>query len=555
VKLTRETERIMIDRKIVELLCIGRSSQTIEAALKVGDRRVRKVKELARKAGYLDGTAELPPYPETLFPCGERTANVSSDPDRLLLPHIEWMTERLALGWHKVTLFEELPVKVGRSSFYRFLERHGLGETQTHDRVVPEIVHAPGEALLLDWGHLCTIKDSETGQNRMVWAFAGILGYSRMLAVRLVWTNSVVVTLEALEDILREFGGAPQRVTSDNPKCFAIEADKYQPLLNPAFELFAGHHGFVIECLPPRDPEKKGKIERPMPLLRRLFEAHGEWRGIEEAERYLRKKVEIANERKHGTTGQKPSLRFADTEAAALKALAATSFERQEMAEPIVRKGGHVRFHGKYYSVGEGFLGKRMVVLGTPNKVSIYHKGTLIEVHDRVVDPERSKSTKAHHRAPWEQKMDDRGHQLGEAASVGPRVQALCERILSTTNGFIELRMVWGILHLAKIYAAKDVDDACDLALETHACTYRDVKNILELTSHPSPKEQARPHAFTRDMSEYSKHINNRKQSNDRCHSSRPTPTSQTANGRAGATHGARSASESAANGLGDLLA
>ena len=47
-----------------------------------------------------------------------------------------------------MTMIEELPVKVSPSSFYRFMKRHKLGERTTILRVVPEIIHAPGESLI-----------------------------------------------------------------------------------------------------------------------------------------------------------------------------------------------------------------------------------------------------------------------------------------------------------------------------------------------------------------------------------------------------------------------
>ena len=79
--------------------------------------------------------------------------------------------------------------------------------------------------------------------------------------------------------------------------------------------------------------------------------------------------------RKHGTTGEKPVTRFLDTEAAALRALPPTAFDRVEAAEPLVREGGHVRFQNKQYSVGTGLKGQKVLVLGTKSKVSHYHKG------------------------------------------------------------------------------------------------------------------------------------------------------------------------------------
>ncbi len=555
MKLTKMTERNMIDRKIVEGLLAHKSQRTLVNELRVGFRRIAKVEKLARDAGYLDGGVPLPAFPEALFEERLRAPSQPSDPEEKLLPHMAWMAERLAAGWHKVTLHEEISAKVpvGRSSFYRFLDRHNLGAPAERDRVVPEIVHRPGEALLLDWGHLCTIKCPDTGKKRMVWAFVGILGFSRLMTVRLVWTNSVDVTMAAIEEMLVEFGGVPSRVTSDNPKCFALQADKYQPLLNPAFEMLASHYGFVIECLPPRDPEKKGKVERPVPFVRRLFEAHGEWKGIEEAQEYLDRKVAIANERKHGTTGEKPNFRFIDAEKSALKELPPLRFERQEMAEPTVRQDGHVRFKGKYYSVGEGLRGQDVVVLGNARLVRIYHKGKLLCVHERVTDRAESKSTKEEHKKPWERTFSDNDHLLEKAARIGSSVRTLVECVLATQNGFVETRMVWGLFHLATLYSRKDVDDACGMALEIRGHSYREVKRILESTSTPTKQEGKRKHAFTRDMNEYTNHIKTKELAHERHDTARPTSHPEALDRRSGASQSALGNEEKYTNRMGCL--
>jgi transposase len=80
------------------------------------------------------------------------------------------------------------------------------------------------------------------GKKRALWTFVGVLGHSRYTMVRLVWTNSVGVTIEAMEHLLQELGGVPAHITSDNPKCFAIKACKYEPILNPIFERFGAHY-------------------------------------------------------------------------------------------------------------------------------------------------------------------------------------------------------------------------------------------------------------------------------------------------------------------------
>lgn len=219
-----------MDRKIVELLIAGVGVNQMARNLRVSKRRIRTLRKMALEYGYLNeegsvADTPLPPYPEPLFPDTPDKRAIKTSPQfDLLEPHQGWIEERLKAGWHAVTVFEELPQEaraVTRSAFYRFLARHKLNPLgQEVRRVVPEIIHQAGEALLVDWGKLCEAEEPVVSKKKTVWIFTGILGYSRYLMVRLVWSNDVKTTLGVLEGLFREIGGVPRRVTSDNPKCF-----------------------------------------------------------------------------------------------------------------------------------------------------------------------------------------------------------------------------------------------------------------------------------------------------------------------------------------------
>lgn len=488
--MTGMTRRRMVDRKIVELLIGGMGLNAIGRSLHVAKRRIRALRERAKVQGYLEedgqrGPTALPPYPEAIFPdpVDGRSLRVS-EAYRLLAPHEAWIRERLEAGWHAVTVFEELPEElkeVSRSSFYRYLERHALNRLGERDRVVPEIRHAPGEALILDWGKLRDVIDPVTGRKAPLWMFIGVLGFSRFMLVRLVWTMDTTTTLQAIEGMLRTLGGVPCKVTIDNPKCIALEASKYEPLLNPAVERFASHYGVLFECLPPADPQKKGKVERQVPYGRRLYEAHGDtWLGLEESQRYLDRKVAMANERRHGTTLRRPKDLLLE-EAKALKPLPALAYEVEQFHEGPVRQDGHVRFANKYYSVDATYKGKSVVVLGTREQVSIYHQGKLLEVHARITDPHQAKATKPQHLKPWERAMRDDSFYRTRAQALGPHVDEMILKLLARGQGFIDTRKIWGILSLDKRYPAGQIDAACQRALELDQLSFRVVKRYVEL--------------------------------------------------------------------------
>jgi hypothetical protein len=325
------------------------------------------------------------------------------------------------------------------------------------------------------------------------------------MSVRLVFSNGVEETLRALESILRELGGVPFKVTTDNPKCFAIEASRYEPLLNIAFERFAAHYGFIIECLPPGDPQKKGKVERMVAFVRRLFESHGGWQDLNEAQEYLNQKLKLANDRKHGTTKLRPIEEFLTVEAAMLKDLPVLCYEREEYHEGSVRKDGHVRFRGKYYSVEDHYIEQDVFIIGTDEVINIYHKNKLIETHPRIKSPHTSKSTKKHHRKLPEQLMEDHEHYIIRASKIGPFTQEAVIQLLVSGKGYIDTRKIWGILSLDKKFSKEEIESACESAINNQDVGYRSILGFLN-SRRKEPRCEARPSAtnrFIRQIEEY----------------------------------------------------
>jgi len=526
----RATKRTRIVRRIVELLRAGLTNRAVARELKVSRDRVAEVRKLAEGSGYLSqsGAAKpLPPFPATLFP--EETFQdgrhvKSSDPDQKLRDHKSWIEERFLANWKPITIYEELPVKgISRSSFYRFLNRHDLLKISANqivrDRRITPIVHAPGEALLLDWGKLRDVFDETTGKKKTLWAFVGVLGYSRFMSVRLVWTNDVPTTIAAIESMFKEIGGVPQRLTSDNPKCFALEASRFEPLLNPALERFSSHYATILECLPPRDPQKKGKVERLMPFVRRLFEAHGaEWRGIEFAQDYINRKCAIANERVHGTTRKKPIEEFINFEAQALGSLPALAYEVEEYLEAKVRRDGFVRFKNKFYAVDDKFIGKSVHVLGSKTSVSIFLSGKLLESYAPLTSPHEFHATKDHLKKSWERLLSDHGHYLKRAAQIGPNAVRLIQALLEKNLGFVDTRKIWGVLSLDKTYPVAAIDEACRMAFAMNSLSFRTVQSILKLGTHKKENRKSPSEPTTKPVPKFAVSIGDYKQQMDLLH-------------------------------------
>ena len=336
------------------------------------------------------------------------------------------------------------------------------------------------------------------------------------MTVRLVWTNDVVTTLDAMECMFREIGGVPSRMTSDNPKCFSLKADRYDPVLNPALQRFAAHYNdLVIECLPPRDPKKKGKVEKMVPFVRRLFEAYPkDWVSLEHAQSYMDKKIGIANQRRHGTTCLKPIEVFLEKEKPALKSLPPLSYEREEVSYPKVRRDGFVRFANKYYAVADENINEDAVVLATEKLVSIFRKGKLLEVYDRIVDKYQTHAIKEHLKKPWQKVEENNLHYLELANKIGPEVSRFIHILISRGQGFVDTRKIWGVLSLEKKYPREVINSAVAEALRVGELSSRFVETLVQLHKIPktvSPKEKGSEvtgtSKFSRPMSVYQEQI------------------------------------------------
>jgi hypothetical protein len=372
----KNTRKKLMERKIVELLISGKGVNKLSEQLHVCKRRIRNLREQAKIAGYIGGGVTLPPYPEALFQNSKESQSIDSisEADQLLTAHREWIIERLQAGWRAISVFEKLPAKVSRSSFYRFLKRHRIEHKKKLPRqFFPKVSYSPGEMILIDYRKLRHSPHPMTGELRTVWAFVGLLGFSHYRVVRLAWDTDIKTIIELLESILHELGGSSSRITftsKENP-------------LNPQLERFASYYGTIIEYLPSAHPDKNGKPKRPSFFLQKLYESISHpWDNIEEAQSHLNQKLRLINERRSNRQGRSPIEDFRIIEQRALRPLPQLHYEIEDFQESVVLKDGRVKFKGKRYFVGEHYIKKEVILFGNSRRICIYHNGKLIQTHE-----------------------------------------------------------------------------------------------------------------------------------------------------------------------------
>lgn len=173
----------------------------------------------------------------------------------------------------------------------------------------------PGKQMQVDWGQM-------RGGKNPLHAFVAVLGYSRALFV--VFTDNM--RYETLEKCHKQafeyFQGIPAQIWYDNMKTVVIERDAYgegKHRFHKSFYQFAKTMSFVPKLCGPYRPQTKGKVERMVQYVRNNFyrplstilSSSNLMLDVETCNIKIRHWLdEIANERIHDTTKEKPSIRL-----------------------------------------------------------------------------------------------------------------------------------------------------------------------------------------------------------------------------------------------------
>jgi transposase len=173
-------------------------------------------------------------------------------------------------------------------------------------------------------------------QIRLPWgkryALVVVLGYSRLLWIRLFPRQRMEELTQGLEQAFRYFGGVPKELLFDQMKSVIVNdfRDSGGGLReNVEFLRFANHWGFRIRSCRPYRAKTKGKVERPIRYLRENFLYGREFVNDADLDAQLHWWLENrANVRIHATTGEKPRERFERDEREPLQALPETNYRR-----------------------------------------------------------------------------------------------------------------------------------------------------------------------------------------------------------------------------------
>src|SRR5246500_4102827 len=196
---------------------------------------------------------------------------------------------------------------------------HLRRELEAEARATIRFETPPGKQLQIDFGERRVAIGDE---NVKVYLFVATLGYSRRLYVRAFRNERQESWFAGVEGAFRHFGGITDEVLLDNDRGVVSRHDRTtrEVEFNARLHAFAKHWGFRPRACAPYRARTKGKDESGVGYVKRnaiAGHAFASWHALEA--HLAQWQREIADQRVHGTTGERPIDRFQRAEAAALR--------------------------------------------------------------------------------------------------------------------------------------------------------------------------------------------------------------------------------------------
>ena len=405
----------------------------------------------------------------------------SGGPTSTVEPFREQILAWREAGIQGTTIYDALVRNHGFGGSYSAVRRFLQGIDSRTPKATVILDFAPGEGAQVDFGAGPLIADERTGELLKSWVFVMTLCHSRHQYAELIRRQDVETWLACHRRAFEFFRGVPSRIIIDNAKCAIVRACRRDPEVQRAYAEYAEGYGFKIDPCPPREPQKKGRVEAGVKYIKRRFLPLREFRHLADANRQLTDWVlETAGNRIHGTTGQRPLDQFTQVDKPMLTALPDVPPESACWAKVKVHRDAHVQFRKALYSVPFQRVGQTLWLKATATTVRLYADHELVATHPRLFRVGQ-RSTVNDHMPPeaLAHLLRDPQWCRRQAERIGPACSALVDRLFKD-RVLENLRAAQGVIRLAKQYSPQRLEAACQRALDFDNPRYRSVKTILE---------------------------------------------------------------------------
>jgi transposase len=488
-------------QSIVGLHALGWSKRRIARELGLDRSTVRK---------YLVGISKSPtPQTGSTEPDQSKPATdphtgsaALGGPASLCEPWREQIEQALERGLSIQRIYQDLVSEQQFAGSYYAVRRFILRRVGSLELPFRRMECAPGEELQVDFGQGAWVI--ENGKRRRPHLFRGVLSHSRKGYSEVVWRQTTETFIRCLENAFRHFGGVTVSVVIDNLKAGVIQADWFDPELNPKLEEFARYYGTVILPTKPAMPRHKGKVEAAVKYAQNNAVAGRTFTSLGDQNLFLAEwERTVADTRIHGTTRQQVGKLFITAEQPALRPLPAMVFPVFEEAPRTVHRDGYVEFRHAYYSAPPEYVGRKVWVRRETRLVRLYNtRREQIALHAEAepgkftTDPLHLHSRKRH--------IIERGtdHLLDRCRLLGPQTGTWAEQMFAQ-RGPQGLRVMLGLLQLAEKHAVAELERVTLCAVHHGAWRLRDLKRLLDQPANVVQLQFLETHPLIRPLDAY----------------------------------------------------
>src|SRR5215469_16952167 len=242
--------------------------------------------------------------------------------------------------------------------------RRSSASRRAYVRVEP----AAGERCDVDWGHFGALPYN--GATRKLYAFCLVESHSRKMYLEFTHSQSFETFARCHIHAFHFLGGVSQEIWFDNLATAVAEHEGNLVRFHPRFLAFAREFHFIPRACHVAAAWEKGKVERAIGYVRQNFWPLRSFTDLADVNAQARRWLsEVANQRQHRETGQKPDQRFRPE---CLRPLPALIPDYRDSADTLVHKDLRLSFDGNRYCVPPRYVGRKLTVKADSCSLTIY---------------------------------------------------------------------------------------------------------------------------------------------------------------------------------------
>lgn len=337
-----------------------------------------------------------------------------------------------------VRVLEELAAQganLSYSALTAYCRRHGIGQAP----VAPagRYHFSPGEEMQHDTS---PHEVNMGGKRRKVQTASAVLCYSRMLFFQLYPTFQRFDCKVFLTEALRYFNGATARVMIDNTHVVVLRGTGRAMVPVPEMAAFGDRYGFQFAAHELGDANRSARVERPFAFIERNFLAGRSFADWQDLNRQAREWCDRVNATYKKHLRAVPRELFA-IEQQHLRPLPVWVPEVYRLHERVVDVEGYVTVNTNRYSVPVDWIGRRVEVRETRDKIEIQLDARHLVTHRRVIEAERRHLMLAEHRPPRGARRPDPHPEEAQILKLVPEIAGYVAALKTNSRKLVVLAL------------------------------------------------------------------------------------------------------------------